>query len=252
MLRFFYVIIINLWRAVYFIPMMRYKANRPARYSLEERYALGKEVVHHMQRTGKIHTKAYGQENLPKKGGYALFANHQGKYDALGIIDSHEKPLSLVMDEARSHTILVAQFLDLLESKRLVLDDVRQGLKIMKEITREIAEDGKRFLIFPEGGYEKNHNKVCTFKGGSFKCAMKAKAPIVPVAIIDSYKAFEGNSLKRIDTQVHFLKPLFFEDYKHMNSQDVATLVQERIQKTILDHLSGKDLALLQSQLAEV
>ena len=81
---------------------------------------------------------------------------------------------------------------------------------------------------------------------------MKAKAPIVPVAIIDSYKAFEGNSLKRIDTQVHFLKPLFFEDYKHMNSQDVATLVQERIQKTILDHLSGKDLALLQSQLAEV
>ena len=134
MLRFFYVIIINLWRAVYFIPMMRYKANRPARYSLEERYALGKDVVHHMQRTGKIHTKAYGQENLPKKGGYALFANHQGKYDALGIIDSHEKPLSLVMDEARSHTILVAQFLDLLESKRLVLDDVRQGLKIMKEI----------------------------------------------------------------------------------------------------------------------
>ena len=194
----------------------------------------------------------YGKENLPDEGGYVMYANHQGKYDALGIIDSHEKPLSLVMDEARSHTILVAQFLDLLESKRLVLDDVRQGLKIMKEITREIAEDGKRFLIFPEGGYEKNHNKVCTFKGGSFKCAMKAKAPIVPVAIIDSYKAFEGNSLKRIDTQVHFLKPLFFEDYKHMNSQDVATLVQERIQKTILDHLSGKDLALLQSQLAEV
>ena len=252
MIRFFYVIIVNLWRAFYLIPKMRYQANRPARYSLEERYALSKVVIHHMKRSGRIFTKAYGQENLPQKGGYALFANHQGKYDAIGIIDSHERPLSLVMDESRSHMILVAQFLDLLESKRLVLDDLRQGMKIMKEITREIKEDGKIFLIFPEGGYDKNHNKVCDFKGGSFKSAMKAKSPIVPVAIIDSYKAFEGKSLRRVDTQVHYLKPLFFEDYKHLSSQDVATLVQEKIQKAILENLSGKDLCILQKQLAEV
>lgn len=205
-----------------------------------------------MQHTGKISTEVYGEENLPKKGGYVMYSNHQGKYDALAIVDMHKKPLSLVMDEARSHMMLVAQFLDLLESKRLVLDDVRQGMKIMKEIAREVREDGKAFLIFPEGGYTDNHNMVCQFKGGSFKSAMKAKAPIVPVAIIDTYKVYGMPGLAPVKTQVHFLPPLNYDDYKDMSSQDIATEVQHRIQETILKNLTGKDLEKLQKQLAAV
>lgn len=231
--------------------MMRYKANRPARYSLQERYEYAKWVVHQMQHTGRITTRAYGLENLPKKNGYVLYSNHQGKYDALGIVDMHEQPCSIVMDEARSHVMLTAQFLDLLESKRLVLDDMRQGLKIMKEITREIREDHKNFLIFPEGGYTDNHNMVCEFKGGSFKCAQKARAPIVPVAIINSWKAFEGKGLGPVETQVHFLPPLYYEEYEPMNTNEIAAVVQNRIQQAILDHLTGKDLEVLQKQLAD-
>lgn len=250
MLRFFYVILLNCWKGPYIIPMMRYRANRPARYTLEERYAYAKWVVHQMQHTGRITTKAYGLENLPEKNGYVLYSNHQGKYDALGIVDMHERPCSIVMDEARSHVMLTAQFLDLLESKRLVLDDMRQGLKIMKEITREIKEDHKNFLIFPEGGYTNNHNMVCEFKGGSFKCAQKAKAPIVPVAIINSWKAFEGSGLKPVETQVHFLPPLYYKEYEKMSTTEIAAIVQNRIQQKILEHLSGKDLEDLQKQLA--
>lgn len=250
MLRFFYVILLNCWRGFYIIPMMRYRANRPAKYTLQERYDFAKRVVHYMQRTGKITTKAYGLENLPKKNGYAMYSNHQGKYDALGIVDMHERPCSIVMDESRSHMMLVAQFLDLLESKRLVLDDIKQGLKIMKEITREIREDRKNFLIFPEGGYTDNHNMVCEFKGGSFKCAQKAMAPIVPVAIINSWRVFGGRGLSAVETQVHFLPPLYYEDYKHMTTNKIAATVQNRIQQTVLDNLTGKDLEILQRQLA--
>jgi len=60
MLRFLYVIILNCWRGFYILPMMRYKANRPAKYTLQERYDFAKWVLHHMQRTGRITTKAYG------------------------------------------------------------------------------------------------------------------------------------------------------------------------------------------------
>ena len=49
----------------------------------------------------------------------------------------------------------------------------------------------KDYLIFAEGTRTKNPNHVNEFKGGSFKCAMKAQCPIVPVALIDSYKPFE-------------------------------------------------------------
>ncbi len=251
MLRYYYVIILNLWRAGYMIPMMRYKANRPEKYSLQERYDFAKWVCHYMQRTGKITTKAYGLENLPKEKGYILYSNHQGKYDALGIVDMHPRPLSIVMDEARSHTPLTAEFIDLLESKRLVLDDVRQGLKIMNEIAQELKEQQKIFLIFPEGGYTDNHNMVCKFKGGSFRPAVKSKVPIVPVAIVNSWKVYEDKGLKPVETQVHFLPPLYYEEYKNMPTQKIASLVQSRIQQKILKVLDGEDLEILKKQLAE-
>lgn len=251
MSRYFYVIFMNLWRGFYMIPLMQYKANHPEKYSLQERYDFAKWVLHHMQRTGKITTKVYGLENLPKENGYILYSNHQGKYDALGIVDMHRRPCSILMDDARSHTMLTSQFIDLLESKRLRLDDIRQQVKIMQEIAAEIKEKSRNFLIFPEGGYTDNHNMVCEFKGGSFKCAVKAKAPIVPTAIINSWKVFEKKGLEPVETQVHFLAPLYYEDYRNISTREIASLVQEKIQQTILENVNGADLEALQKQLAE-
>ncbi len=65
MLRFIYVIIMNLFRAPYVIPKMRKEAAHPERYTEEERYNLVKYVIRLMKLSGKVHTKAYGTENLP-------------------------------------------------------------------------------------------------------------------------------------------------------------------------------------------
>ena len=117
-----------------------------------------------------------------------MYPNHQGKYDALGIMISHPTPCSLVMDKAKSNTILVSEFVDLVQGKRLEKDNVRQGMQIILEVSEDV-KNGMKYILFPEGGYEfNNKNKVCDFKAGSFKCAVRAKAPIVPVVLIDSYK----------------------------------------------------------------
>ena len=71
------------------------------------------------------------------------------------------------------------------------------------------------------------------FKAGCFKSAVKAKAPIVPVALIDSYKVFNSFNFKKVFTQVHYLKPIFYEEYKNMKTNEIALLVRERIQKVI-------------------
>ena len=86
MLRFLYVIFMNLSRAPYMIPKLRRMAKNREKYSEEQRYAYVKKAVHYMMKSGKITTEVYGTENLPKEGGYVMFPNHQGKYDALGII----------------------------------------------------------------------------------------------------------------------------------------------------------------------
>ena len=51
-------------------------------------------------------------------------------------------------------------------------------------------------------------NKLLEFKGGSFKAATKAKCPIIPIALIDSFKPFDTNSIAPVTVQVHFLEPL--------------------------------------------
>ena len=65
--------------------------------------------------------------------------------------------------------------------------------------------------FFPEGGYRfNNKNKVCDFKAGSFKIALKSHAPIVPIALIDSYKVFNSFHIGPITTYVHYLNPISF------------------------------------------
>lgn len=236
MLRFLYVIIMNLFRAPFMITRMRYEADHLEKYSVRQRYELDQRAVQIMCSTGKITAVCYGKENLPKEGGYIMYPNHQGKFDALAIISCHDAPCSVVMDIKKSKSILVREFVDLLDGKRLDKSDVRQAMTIIRETANEV-KSGKRYILFPEGGYEINtKNHVAEFKPGSFKCATMSKAPIVPVALIDSYKVFNSLHVMPVTAQVHFLKPVFYEEYRNMKTQEIAQLVKRRIEQEIAQY----------------
>lgn len=238
MIRFLYVIFLNLFRAPFVLTKMRRWAAQPEKYSEEKRYQLARYCVRLMKSTGAISTKAYGVENLPQEGGYMLYPNHQGKYDVFGIFHTHPKPCSVVMDKKKSYTIFVREAIDLVKGKRLEIDNVRQALTIINEVTKDV-EEGKCYILFPEGGYEfNNKNKVCDFKAGCFKISLKTKTPIVPVALIDSYRVFNSFWWGPVRTQVHYLSPIYFEEYGHLNTQEIASLVQERITQKINEVLS--------------
>ena len=221
MLKLFFVIFANFHRAPYIVPKMRYMADHPQKYSEAERYDMMRHCIDLMNKSGKITTEAYGLENLPETGGYIMYPNHQGKYDLLGIITTHDKVLSFVMDKQKSHTMLVREFVDLVQAKRLEKDNPRQGLTIINEVARDV-KNGKRYVLFPEGGYKfNNKNKVQDFKAGSFKIALKSHVPIIPIALIDSYKVFNSFHFGPVTTQVHYLKPIEYDEYKDMKTKDI-------------------------------
>lgn len=233
MIRFIYVIFMNLFRAPFMLTKMKYYASHPQKYNEDECYELARRAVRMMKYTGGIRTKAYGTENLPKEGGYMMYPNHQGKYDVFGIIHTHKRPCSFVMDKNKSYTIFVREAIDLLNGKRLDKKDVRQALTVINDVSNEVA-NGKRYILFPEGGYEfNNRNKVYDFKAGSFKIALKSKVPIVPVALIDSYRVFNSFWIGPVQTQVHYLNPILYEEYGKMKTQEIAAMVQERIAKKV-------------------
>lgn len=228
MWRLILVVIRNLFRAPHFIPTMRKMIKHSDRYSEEERYAYTRYAFNWIMKSGEITTEVYGKENLPEEGGYVMYPNHQGKYDVIGIVYAHDKPCTFVMDKARSYMYVLKEVVDLNNAKRLELHNVRQGMQVMKEITEDVKA-GKRYILFSEGGYQRNHNKVQEFKPGSFKCAMNAHAPVVPVALIDSYKPFNSMTFGRVTTKVIFLEPIYYEEYKDMKTVELSEVVKQRI-----------------------
>ena len=230
MWRFVYTVATHLLPYLFSILKMRKMAASEA-YTEEERYHYLQSVVKKIM-WGKhfLRTNVYGAENLPVEGGYVMYPNHQGKYDAYGIVGVHKKPCTAVMDKEKSYDLFIKQVIDLLKGKRLDKQDVRQAFTIINEITEEVKQ-GRRYIIFPEGEYDdEKKNTLWEFKAGCFKTSLKSKTPVVPVALVDSYKAWNSSQWGTVTTQVHFLEPILYEEYKDMKTQELAELVKSRIQ----------------------
>lgn len=233
MLRFYYVIIVSMPCIIYYVLRIRFVIMKhPEKYSTEYRYAVGRNMVKITMHNARLKAKCFGLENLPKDGGYLMYPNHQGKFDALGIISNHDSPCSIVMDMKRSKMILTNEFIDVLDGIRMDRENLREQLKCIRSLAERV-KNGDRFILFPEGGYNRNGNNLQEFLPGAFKAAHWSKVPIVPVAVVDSYKAFDFNSLRRITARIYFLKPIFYEEYKNLSTKETAELVKGRIREAM-------------------
>ena len=229
-------IIMMVFRNLFLVPYMWirlcYHASHVDKYKEEQHYELLKYITHRANKGGNVTIDAYGVENIPDENGFMFFPNHQGLYVVLAILDVCPKPFSVVAKKEIANIQFLKQVFACMKAYMIDRDDIKQSLQVIINVTNEVKK-GRNYLIFPEGTRSKNGNELLEFKGGSFKAATKAKCPIIPVALIDSFKPFDTNTTSQVTVQVHFLKPLYYEDYKDMNTKEIAALVRERIQNTI-------------------
>lgn len=222
----------NLFLVPYMWIRLCYHASHVDKYKEEQHYELLKYITHRANKGGNVTIDAYGVENIPDENGFMFFPNHQGLYDVLAILDVCPNPFSVVAKKEIANIQFLKQVFACMKAYMIDRDDIKQSLQVIINVTNEVKK-GRNYLIFPEGTRSKNGNELLEFKGGSFKAATKAKCPIIPVALIDSFKPFDTNTTSQVTVQVHFLKPLYYEDYKDMNTKEIAALVRERIQSTI-------------------
>jgi 1-acyl-sn-glycerol-3-phosphate acyltransferase len=192
-------------------------------------------MIRKVAKTARATTSYYGLENLPEEGGYILFSNHQGKYDALGIMYGHPRPCRVLMNARRSKMPIANEYVSLVRGKRIDHTNIRQQVTCINEIGDEVRA-GKVYLIFPEGGYRKGQDNILNpFRSGCIRSALRSERPIVPVAIIDSFKPFGTKGLKPVHTQVHYLSPIPYESYASMPPAAIVGMLQERI----ADHMES-------------
>ena len=105
-------------------------------------------------------------------------------------------------------------------------------MEIIKQMAAQVKK-GRNFVIFPEGTRSRKGNEILDFKAGTFKSAVKAGCPIIPVALVNSFRPFDISSIKKETVQVHFLKAIYPEQYMGLKTVEIADLVHERIQEEI-------------------
>ena len=201
-------IIMMVFRNLFLVPYMWirlcYHASHVDKYKEEQHYELLKYITHRANKGGNVTIDAYGVENIPDENGFMFFPNHQGLYDVLAILDVCPKPFSVVAKKEIANIQFLKQVFACMKAYMIDRDDIKQSLQVIINVTNEVKK-GRNYLIFPEGTRSKNGNELLEFKGGSFKAATKAKCPIIPVALIDSFKPFDTNTTSQVTVQVHFL-----------------------------------------------
>lgn len=233
-------ILLMVFRNILIVPFMWvklcYMAAHPDKFTDEQHLEMLRFITERANKGGNVIIDAHGLENIPKEGAFMLFPNHQGMYDMLAIVNVIPRPVSVVIKKEVANVPFIKQVIACVRGYALDRENVRQGMEVIINMTKDI-KNGKNFVIFAEGTRSKNGNTLGEFKGGSFKPATKTKCPIIPVALIDSFKPFDTNSIEPVTVQVHFMEPMFYEEYKDMKTVEIAEIVQNRIQEKINNNI---------------
>ena len=130
-----------------------------------------------------------GEELIPQDTAVVFVANHQGNLDIPILLGYIRKPKAFVAKIEILKTPILATWMKLMQCTFLDRKNMRQSVRAMHEAA-DTVKNGYSIVIFPEGTRSKG-GPVGEFKAGSFKIALKAGVPIVPVTVDGSWHLFE-------------------------------------------------------------
>lgn len=238
MARILLMVLRNFWRVPWAWWKLCHYAKHTDEYPEIEKYRHIQYILKLAVKSGNINLQIHGQENIPKENGFLMYGNHQGLFDILAIAASCEQPMAAVLKKELANIPFVKQVKDCTHSFPMDRDDIKQSMEVILNVIKEVKK-GRNYLIFPEGTRSKMGNKMLEFHNGSFKCATKSHCPIVPVVFIDSFKVLDQKGCKPVTVQIHYLEPIYYEEYKDMNTVELATMVHDRIEAVLNEY--GKE-----------
>lgn len=169
-----------------------------------------------------------GVENVPP-GPVVVMGNHQSYFDIMLLLGYIDKPLAFIAKKELARFPLISQWIRYLGCLFLDRSNVRQAAVVFQNAVDKV-QNGSSMVIFPEGTRSRSAD-INEFKKGSMKLPMRAKAPILPVSIEGTYKAFEGNGYRIGPAQIDLviLPPIMPQDYEGLGTGQVADLVREKV-----------------------
>lgn len=167
-----------------------------------------------------------GEENIPKTGGAIICPNHRSNHDAVLITVSLKRKLSFLGKEELFKFRPLGYLL-----KSVGVIPIKRGSGDIGAVKKsiEVLKDGKILTVFPEGTRNKTEEKLLEFKSGASLIAYKAEVPIVPCAIVGSYRPFSK-------IKIIFAKPMDMIFPEKPNLHEIT----DKLKNTVEDLMEEK------------
>jgi 1-acyl-sn-glycerol-3-phosphate acyltransferase len=126
-----------------------------------------------------------GRQNIPSSGNYIVIANHLNWLDefALLLLFPLEPRIHFLADPTLLVTRKVQWWIIRTTGGYVPVVRDRHGDKALFHHVDRCLEVGGAVAIFPEGNYGPNEGELLPFKKGFAHFAIKARVPVVPVAL---------------------------------------------------------------------
>ena len=176
--------------------------------------------------------KAEGIENIPLDRTVLFVANHQSNFDIPAILGTLPTNKGFVAKKELGEVPVLGYWMMRIRCQFMDRSDMKQSMQVILD-TIELLKKGYNMVIFPEGTRSKGA-PVREFKAGSFKPAIKAGVPIVPVTMDGTYKIIEGNPKNHVkpgDVNI-IVHPLI--ETKGLSKEEIKEL-PAKVQKIITD-----------------
>ena len=218
----------------YFAWMLRYSGKKKDKVPLEKRYGKVRSLLTKVLKRLRVDIIVLGKENMPKEKS-CYYANHLGACDPLMYFPIFEEPVSFLAKIEIKKMPFVGRVFTATDGAFLKRDDLKQQLKVMMGVQKALENKSTNFFVFPEGTRNKDQMKrIADFHHGTFRAAMKAKVPLVPVVNYGSFRILSTKkNYKRYPAIIKFLPPIYPEEYEGKSTEEVAKMIQSIIQREL-------------------
>jgi 1-acyl-sn-glycerol-3-phosphate acyltransferase len=224
------------WKALFYYTFYLWPyARHPSRYPLEVRYRRVRELLIFATNLYNIDWHIEGVEHLQelnkKKQCFLLVSNHLSDLDAMSAVYYCERPITFIAKKEAAAFPLIGTAIKAIDGVFLDRQDLRQNVRAMQKVEKNLADGVCSYLIYPEGTRNRFPlSETATFHPGSFKPAFKTNCPIICLATYGTQRPFHPNTdYHRYPLFMKFFAPLPIEDYSKYTTTDVSIWAHETI-----------------------
>ncbi len=174
--------------------------------------------------------KIIGEENLPKDPGFSIYSNHTSMMDIPVLMYKLQKyPVAFLAKKVVVKLFAIGKWTPKLGCVMIDRTNARKGAESIVNVIRNV-KNGITMVVFPEGTRSGIVGELIDFKPGSFKVALKSKAPLVPLTIVKprNIKNVKWPLPRRVTIVIH--EPIPFSELSGMSSLDLSIKVKEIIE----------------------